>query len=683
MLSKVIYEHSPLPVPGSKQAEEVGTVLYDNFLDWKDRSSELRTKIWPACDRGFLGIRTLPRAPGFHWVDRGDQGETDLWDAVRLIVEGILLSLMPRNMSWLEVTPLEAEEQGISNTFRDYLIQKHADGGCRDNWGKHITQLLVRGTSAIGWEWHQAYRAKKRSLAERLATAIGPQLDVAREQLGELFNVSPDSLDPVDLLPPDLFQPFEQDREMELQFDGPIIRCLDMQDVFLDPNCNATHDLDVPMAILQYKTFEELTGTVDSNNQPLYSNLEDLTAHTLDQIWNETQRGDSAKYLGLNSAPSGARGAKYVPVLVFHRQMQVVGNDKWLDTYFHVAISQSGGPRLIRSEVNPLRSGRRTVYIDTYHEHYNGCAYGISAIEKSLPAYHQKCVLASLTLNAQVASVFPAYNVVANVTVDDRRPVVAPGSYNFVTYRPNLGPNFIAPVPTPNSGALLGMQAQQFLGQKILGQTGAVGGALGLDPSRNIEQSKTATQIDTESASSSIGRDNLLEKLSKRSLEPMCQGIAEGAAQYAQGDLIQFVYDVGGEPALMELQKLDLGRRRKITVTGYTGLQQKQKEVQDYTKALQVIGQGNGMQYLGAGGPLMLREIMLKLLGRYGVKDIDKYRLPDLELIQQTPGGQQFLQQFKLQTVQEVLQAVGVDPQLAQNVLQLFGQQAQQEQQAA
>lgn len=682
MLSRLYYEHSPLPVYDSEQGQKLARLLHDTYSDWRDRSQELRTKIWPACDRAFLGLRKLPKAPGFHWIDKGDLGETDLWDAVRMIVEGMLLSLMPRDMSWLSVVPYEAEEQGISNTIRDYLIAKHRVGGTRDNFGKHLTQTFVRGTGAIHWRWEQIAGYRRKGIAEKLLAEIQPQADMAREQLGELFNLDPGDIDPVDLLPPDLLSAIDQqDREPFLQFDGPVVRALDMQDVFLDPNSNSAQDVDVPMCVMQYMTLEQLHGSVDENNQPVYGNLEELTAKSMDEIYGSLEgRGNSAKYLGVGGTEMHNRGTKYVPVLVFHRQLQVMEKDKWVDTYFYVAMNQSGGPRLIRAHENPSNTGRRSVFIDTFHDHYSGCAYGVSGIEKSLPAYNQKCVLAALTLNAQVASVFPAYNIVADMIVDERKPVIAPGQFNFVTYKPQLGPNFIAPVPVPSSGALLGMQAQQFLGQKILGQTGAVGGALGLDPSRNIEQSKTATQIDTESSSSSIGRDNLLEKISVGSLEPICQAIYEAAYQYASEDIIRFVTETGGEAVMQSLNKSQLSGKRQIIVTGYHGLQQKNKEIQDLTKALQVIGQGNGMQYLGAGGPLLLREIMLRLLGRFGLKDLDKYRQPDIELMAQTPGGQQVLQEVSMQSVQQVLQLLEVPPEVANNVVQMFARPPQQQQ---
>ena len=128
MLSRIKHRHDPFPVFDSEEGKELAKCLYETYVDWRDASADLRTKVWPACDRAFLSIRTLPRAPGFHWVDKGDLGETDVWDAVRMIMEGLLLSLMPRDESWLSPVAYETEKQSAQNLVRDYLITKHREG---------------------------------------------------------------------------------------------------------------------------------------------------------------------------------------------------------------------------------------------------------------------------------------------------------------------------------------------------------------------------------------------------------------------------------------------------------------------------------------------------------------------------------------------------------------------------
>jgi len=688
MLSRIKHRHDPFPVFDSEEGKELAKCLYETYVDWRDASADLRTKVWPACDRAFLSIRTLPRAPGFHWVDKGDLGETDVWDAVRMIMEGLLLSLMPRDESWLSPVAYETEKQSAQNLVRDYLITKHREGGCRDAYGQHITQLMVRGVSAVTWTWSQVYGYKAANRMAQLLSDIQPEVDSAMDQIGELVGQDPASLDPIALMPPELMAamgqegPEADDREPYLAYDGPVIRCLDMQDVFLDPSSNSTQDSDVPMCIMVYRTLEELYDSVDQQDQPLYQNLEGLTGQSLEEIWGTTaNRGSTSALLGINPIGSSREsGSRYVPVLVFHRQLQVCKGSQWVDSYFYVAGLAT--PRLIRAHINPAAYGRRSTYIDTFHDHYAHKAYGVSPVEKILPTWHKKNLMSALGTNAATASVFPAYNIVAGLMIDDRKPTNSPGGFNYISYKPQLGPNFMAPVPTPTQGAMLGMQSEQFLGQKILGGLGATGGSLGLDPSRNIEQSKTATQIDTESSGQSIGRDNLLEKITIRSLEPMCQAIYEAAFQYAQGDIIQFVSDVGGQPALQELSKLELAKPRKIIVTGYHGLQSKNQQVRNIKEALQAITQGNGLQYLGAAGPLVVRDLLLRLLGHFGVRDLDRYKLPDLELIQQTPGGQQFIQQIEQQTLQavpQVLQVIGVDPAAIEQLMQIMAQMSQAE----
>lgn len=680
MLSRVQYRHDPFPVYESEEGKKLAYCLHEQWQYWRDASAELRTKVWPAADKAFLSIRTLPKAPGFNWVDKGDLGCTDVWDAVRLIVESILLSLMPRDESWLSPVAFETETQAAQNIVRDYLLTKHREGGTRSAYGIHLTQLIVRGVSAVTWSWQQVYGYQAVDRMEQMLSTVQPQVNDALDQIGELLGQDPATLDPVSLMPPELMAALGQpaDRTPYLAFDGPIVRCLDMQDVFLDPASNTARDFDIPMCVLQYFTPEELTNATDQDGQPLYSNLKDLQTQTLEQIWGGTpNRAQTAQYLGIHPAGlSHKGGGKYIPVLVFHRQLQVCDSNQWVDSYFYVADLAT--PRLIRAHTNPAAYGRRCTYIDTFQDHYSNKAYGISPVEKVLPAWHTKNLIGALGTNAAVASVFPAMNVIAGLMIDERKPTASPGGFNYISFKPQVGPNFMAPVPTPNSGALLSMQQQQFHGQQILGGLGATGGSLGLDPSRNIEQSKTATQIDTESSSQSIGRDNLLEKVTITSLEPLCQAVYEAAFQYAEGDLIKFVADLGGEPALKEISKLDLKKPRRIVVTGYHGLQSKNQQIRNIKESLQALTQGNGLQFLGASGPLIIRDLLLRLLGHFGIRDLDKYKLPDLELIQQTPGGQQFIAGLVEQTAMQVMQVIGLSEEQAAQVMQVLAQGQQQ-----
>lgn len=686
MLNRVQYQQSPFPDFDSEEGKKLAIYFNDTYRMWRDASSELRTKVWPACDRAFLCKRTLPKNKGMHWVDRGDIGESDLWDATRMLAETFLLNLMPRDESWVQMIPYNSDNQSLYDRFRDYLLYKLRECDFRGSYGKHITQALVRGTSAIRREWMQIERAMSQGGAAQAMFANDPSQFMpggmtAEDMMGELNEYDPESFasqnSPV--------QPM-LDKAFESVFNGPAVTCMDMQDVFLDPSCKSQGNGDVPMAIMVYKTIEELHGAIDENGAPVYSNLDKLQTYSLDQIWSDqTNRSDTSKLMGINPAgTSMGRKGQYVPVLVFHRQVERFEGQQWVDSYFYLATSPSGSnSRLIRSHINESDKGHRSVFIDCYHDHYSGSAYGVSAIEKSLPDWHKKNVASALTLQAQVACVFPAMNVIAGMAQDDGKVSNAPGSYNFIAYKPQIGPNFMAPVPTPNSGAVLGIQTQQYLGQKILGQMGANGSALSLDPSRNITQNKTATQVNTESTSSSVGRDNLLEKFSIHSLEPLVQAMVDDASQFAKEELTDFVYQSDGKYSVGRISQMLLEARKKVIVTGYHGYQNKLAEIDNCNKALQAITQGNALQYLGAPGPLLLREVIFKLLSRFGIKDLERFKVTDGELILSTPEGQQAVMETSQAAMQQAMEMTGVPPEAAQMILQAVAQIVQMQTQQA
>lgn len=653
-VSIVKYNQSKLPNPKSDVGQKIADYVYEWYQYSMMARLNLTQDIWPKCDDAYHCIRQLPTNNAMKWADTGDLGETDLKDAVDFLSDAIMLSLMGRDDSWFQPVSYKTEEQGIQNIIRDYLAYKHREAGTREAYGIHLSQVMRRGTGAIALEWKKEIRMVRMGPVESLAMAPDVQNMVAM-QGGEVPEAA------------DIAKVMQRMRREEVAFNGPVIRPLDMYDVFLDPIADVRNIHDAPMATLVYKTPEELQNTYkeDNEDEKFYSNLEDLKEWSPEEIYlNDPQRYRSTQTMGINPFMTGDKRAKFIPVLVFHKQVLKLDDNVWVDCYFHVALtgSKTGG-RLIACHENPSDAGRRDVFIDTYRDWLN-CSYGISAIEKSLPDWNKKNVASALGLNAALIEIFPPLAVISNMLVDDRRMDVKPGGYNVISFKPSIGTNFAAPLPISKGGAENAMGYSRFLGQKILGQMGAYGSIM-QDPTKSMTSAKTATQINTETTSGTVGRDNFLEKLTKN-LEHLCQAFYDLCRQNEQEDMIQFIQNVdsSGDVSVQKLSKEILDQDRRIVVTGWHGMQNKQQELEATKEILQVLTQGNGIQFLPTGS-LIAQDVLFKLLGLLGLKDIAKYKTDPAELLIQQQSVQMELQQMLMQMAQ-----LGVPPQLLDFIAQ-------------
>jgi hypothetical protein len=634
------YDHSPLPNLKSDLAKRLCKELWEEYQYYEHARSSLEQEIWPACDRAYQCIRTLPQNEGMDWVDNSDLGETDLRDAVKFLAESTALSLMPRDQSWFEPVPIKAEDQPHMNSIRDYLQMMHRKANTRAQYEKHLKQVYIRGTGAITWTWKRKVRQRRlgpaKSMRMLAEAAQMSGIDVTQKELSQL-------------------------RQEEVTFSGLVVTPLDMMDVYLDPTADLISDEDLPVIVRKYMTIDDLKNTKDAKGNPVYTNLEGLTPLSIGEIYSKNpKRFEAYENLGINPIAADSPTAKYVPVLCFHRAHRRFEDQVWVDTYFYMAYGGTGKDdlRLIAAFENPSDYGHRPVFIDTYDTWLNS-AYGVGVVEKSLPAWQHKNVLAALTLQSQLATVFPAWNVIGGMLLDDRRLRLAPGSVNHISLKPSIGTNFMAPVPVPKDAQQLGELAQRFAGQKILGQTGAYGAMLN-DPTRAITESKTATQINTETTSGAVGRDNYIERITNNSLEPLMQVTLDAAKQYAE-DLIEFEAPTADGFMQGQIRKEDLLKAKSIVVTGFHGMMNKANEIRELNESLVAMAQAMGIPgVMGNVLPLYV-ETLFKLLARLGIQNLEQYKGDPIQLLMSIPEIQQqfsaALQQAEMSGVQQGAEA--------------------------
>lgn len=638
--------HNKVPPLGSDLMQKFAKELFDEYQYFYEASQDLREVVWPACDQAYHCRRELPEAEGMDWADTSDRGETDVRDGVNFLAQAMTLALLPRDETAFAIVSKSAEEQGISNDIRDMLASLCRRIDLRGRYERHVLQTLIRGTSALWLTWRREPIYRQYDMAEtltRLASDPNPPLIDDPKMLHKIK--------------------FQEPGRNE-----PDLQVIDMSNLLLDPCADLGSDGDMSIAVVTFRTVEQLKNAVDRDGQPLYDQeqLKDIRPMSLDEIYDHDRlRFMSVEVQGLNPRAQGDF-VKRVPVIVFHKKVRNFEDNQWVDCFFHLALTGEGqGCRLIRVQENPNNYGRRCIFIDTYQDWISGNPYGTGIVEHSLAAYTQKNVISALTMNADLASVFPAISVVGGILQDDRKLKIGPGAMNIINWKPAVGQQWIAPLPIVQNGAQLGKMDQQFLGQKILGQMGAYGSIM-QDPTKSVKSAKTATQINTETTSGSVMRDNLLERMTIRSLEPLMNAIFEMARENLDDADLIFEKVEEGDVKLKQLDKSQFSgsEGRLIVTAGFHGMMNKAREVEELRETLQVISQS--LEAMPALQPLY-QETLFKLLGRLGVKNLDKYKQDPAEILAQSPIGQQMQQQAMQQGYMAAMQqAQGPPPEQMQ-----------------
>lgn len=616
--------------------------LVDQLNYFDEASLDLRQNVWPECMKAYLCRRDLPKFESMQLIDDSPYGETDVWEGINFLTDAIMNAQMPRDQSYLEMISTEAEDQGILNDVRDLMMSIHRQASTRSQYSKHVKQTLIYGTSGLWWRWQKLVKLVKKGLLESV------------NKLREEYPTADIEM---------LTGMARKLRVPEVRFNGPVVAPIDMYDLWLDPSCDMTRQHDFPLIVRYYMTPDELKHAEDDQGQKKYKNLEGIEAQHLGQIFaGQEERLEIMMELGITPLAGAKHNVKLVPVYCFHAPVRRFDSDSktFVDTFFYIAKSATKeGWRLIRVEDSPYPNGSRGIYIDTYVDVTSG-GYGIGAVEKSINAWQYKNLMAALGLQQQVLTVAPMYSVISDSLPDGSRLKLGPGGVTMIKAN-KAGHQFIAPIPVPFDKMQSGQMSEQWYGQKILGQMQAYG-ALNNDPTKNIKDEKTATQINVESTSGSVVRDNFLEKMVLRSLEPLFQDIYDAARDHLGSEkILQFERSVEGQLSMGKLSPQDLDKERKVQVTGYHGLVNRANEMKEMQEALQVLTTGNALQALPQLLPV-LQELILKILGRLGVKNIDKYKQDPVQMLLTNPAIQQQLMQV---------------PQFQQLILQLAEQVAQ------
>jgi hypothetical protein len=567
------------------------------------------------------------------WTDKSDFGETDVFDGVNMLATRLSLAMMPKDDSWLTVVSRQDDDASVVDAIQAQQIWMHDRAHTRRMVARHLKQLMVRGTSALYVTWEHRERQRKLSNAE------------GRRRLKKLLKIGqidPAVVNKID----DIWMPVTD-------YVGPRIRVLDTLDLYMDPAHDLTVDRKTATIVATYRRLEELKRETDREGKPLYSNLDGVEPFTPTEIYMKDIEGSNRirdlNTMGVFPQNQPYRNEGYVPVYIAYMPYFEHEGEKFFDTYFHLAESRQGKTgTLIRIEQNPSEEGHQFLIKDTMVDWFGNTAYGISLVEKLLAKYNQKNVLAAITLEAALTSVFPAYNVLSGVARDDTGISFSPGALNEVAQNA-LGLGFIAPMPIPQQGVQIGLQELRWWGEQIASGFGEWGG-MADNPTRSLATRKTATEANITATSGSLAIDELVEKfsVSLQELAQLCFDLARQELEPDEKGQVTFTQVKSAGTATQEgIDWNQFVTPRDIIVGGLYGQYNKAAEIQNMTEALKGLGQLAGVL---PNAPQLIEPIMLKLLNKMSIEVPPEATMKPEELAATNPAVrsavlQQFMQQ--------------------------------------
>jgi len=664
-MAKLIYQQTDLPPFDSDYMQKLAYHLWQWKLYWHDARRPLEVK-WRECDEAYLCYRRLPSTGGMDWVDDSDFGETDVFDNVNLLSLRMSLALMPRDYRWLTVSSRQDEAQELIQAIQDQQIFMHRKAKTRRAFARVIKQNIVRGTTAVLWNWRENKRYRRLT-----STESRPLLRKHLKAIGA---------DPKDI------NKIMQARVPEVTFSGPQIRPLDVFDLWIDPHLDMTNTVYPATIVQTFNFLPDLVEAVDDEGLPVYQNLDGLNPFSVEQIyaWDNNFRMRAPEVIGVfpmfGTYPARVTGfTKLVPVYIFHMPYLKFEGQEFFDTYFHVAINNGfRWPRIIKIEENPSDSGHSHVLVDNYIDWFTNIGYGISGVEKSLTYYRQKNLLQALTMNAATATQFPAQLIYSEAFRDDQEVNFSPGALNEIAHNP-LGLKVIEPVPTPTAGLQLSLQDLRFWAQEIRTKMGVDGLAID-NPARSITKEKTATEVNTDSSTGSAMLEDFVEKFSDM-LTEMCQGIYEASRKNlrpdAEGNLV-FEKALADRVQQVSIPFKQFDVDRTIQVNGYLGALNKQQELQNINMALQMTKE---LAQALPNGVQIIQKLWMEALERLNIPLSPQDLMSPQQIAAANPQVQMQALQGALQNPQTVQQLL--EQQHKARQLSYDQQQAQQQQQGA
>lgn len=639
MSSQFVFQQSKIPSFNGYWARRFARHLWDIKLHYHEQRKPKDVYV-RECDEAYLCHRYIPDTGAIRLIEDGEFGESDVHDNANIISIRLALSLMPRNEKWLIPESLDSDDtDDLTDLIHDLNMDVHRKARTRRNFQRYIKQLYVRGSSYLWYDWNDEYRLR------RIADDIENQ-SAFEQHVSKLGLTGKQAKD------------YTRGKRKELTFSGPIIQPVDYFDVWVEPLVDIVNNRRPSTILQRFRPLAKLMAETDMNDKKLYSNLENVSEWSLEELYQNDQlaggRYGSLRLFGLPPV-NFSKGIKLVPIYIcYFPYIKFEGLEFW-DTYFYLLLDRKGyTPRLIRVEENPDDAGLNHLLVDHYVDYYVPQPYGISGCQYQLSKYHQKNFLQLLMITAAAHSVFPPNLILESAFRSEEQLSFNAGDSIGVLDNP-LGLDVIKPLAMPASGAQLGQEVLQFMGQELKAQAG-VDGLSGSSPARELGKRKTATEINADTSAGSFFLDNAAENITDN-LQELVQGTWQMIQQNLKpfsGDKIEFERYLGDKWKKASMKLEQLKEDRSITVLGVSGQLNKQQDMSNLVESIQVMGSSNDPRLA------TLRYIStLKLLKKLNVQVPKEMEMSPEQAVASNP-------QVQIAAIQQALQ----NPQILQAALQ-------------
>lgn len=621
-MPKIQYRIKDLPDFNSNTMLSLARRLWETkmYYEWARRPL---LEIWRQCDDAYLCYRQLPHNEGMQWTDKSDFGETDIFDGVNMLATRLSLAMMPKDASWLTVVSRQGDDAKVVEAIQAQQLWMHDRAHTRRMVARHLKQLMVRGTSGLYVTWEHRERQRK------LSTAEGRRRLKRLLKTGQIDTATANKID-------DIYIPVTD-------YVGPKIRVIDSLDLYMDPAHDLSVDRRTSTIVATYRRLEELKLETDRAGNPLYENLEGLEPYTPTEIYMEDIEGSNRirdlNTMGVFPQNQPYRNEGFVPVYVCYFPYYEHEGEKFFDTYFHLARSRQGKiARLIRIEQNPSEEGHQFLIKDTMVDWFGNTAYGISLVEKLLAKYNQKNVLAAITLEAALTSVFPAYLVMAGMLRDDTGISFSPGALTEVEQNQN-GLKIIEPVPINPQGVQIGLAELRWWAENIATGFGEWG-AISQGDQKSASNRETATSVNVKATSGSAALDELVEKfsVSMQELGQLCFDLSRQEMEPDKDGKIKFTKMNGVGSASEEGIDWDQFQApRDIVVSGENGHYNRAQEIMNLNEAIKGIAQLAGVPGALPNAAQLIEPLMERLLNKMNVEIPPGAKMSDVALAVHNP----------------------------------------------
>lgn len=599
------------------------------------------------CDAAYMCHRYVPDTGGIELIEDGEFGESDIFDNTNVVSIRLALALMPRSEPWLTVSSREGEADTITQSLTDYQMYLHRKAKTRRQVQKAIKHGIVRGLISLHYDWHDEYNLRRMTDAEN-----AKEINTFLRQRG---------LSEKDA------KKFTQGRYKDLRFSGPVVQPVDFYDLWLDPRVDLVNDRRPGTILQRFRHLSALKSEIDENDQPVYSNLDDIEPFCLEDLYNNNDlsggRTSSDRIFRGGRSQQYPSGIKLVPVYIFHLPYFELDGYEFWDTYFHVALSSTNNkPCLIRVEENPNSNGLNHLIVDNYIDNYVQDPYGISGVQFQVHKYNVKNFLQLLTVTGAAHGIFPPNLIYESAFRDEDEISFMAGYNNYVQENP-LGLDVIKRIDMANNGTALGEQMLRFMADEIRAGTGVDG--LTTDNAARVQSKpKTATEIDRDVSAGSFFLDNQAENLQDM-LTELCQGTFELSQLNCKPssdnpNTLDYEKYLADKTIMSNLQIQDLMVKRSVQVKGITGQLNKAEEMRNLLQLFQTAGQINDPRM----NPVKM-WLAQKMAAKLNVPLPEELLMDPVELVATNPEAQLAALQLALQNpeVQAVAaQMMGAGP---------------------